>query len=795
MSDTLLDLSHLNDSQRRAVEHFCGPMLVVAGAGSGKTRALTYRVANLIHTYRVNPENIMAVTFTNKAAREMKSRIERLFSEITAQTKYGTSLDSMREDQQTQLRSHVWKTYIKPIWVGTFHSLCARILRYDINKYQDEKGRQWTRNFSIFDENDVQSLFKQIVTEQLNLDDRKFNPKKTRYAIGSAKNKGWTPRDLESNEPNYRGRVLAEIYETYQDQLASNNALDFDDLIRIPTEIFQQNEQVLDYWHRQFHHILVDEYQDTNRTQYDLIRLLVTNGESPQSYNNWQHRSIFVVGDVDQSIYSFRMADFTILMNFQDDFGDGLPDEDTRTMIKLEENYRSRETILHAANQLIQNNSQRIDKVLRPTRGSGDLLHLQRADNEIEEAEFITSQILALVRQEEDKFDFGSFAILYRTNAQSRVLEEAMVRWNIPYNIIGGFKFYDRKEIKDILSYLRVLVNPFDSVSLLRIINTPKRGIGKTTVDKLKNAAQQLSAPLWEVVSDEDSVKTLVGKSAKRIIEFSQLIRHWQQKMEQLKPSDLVRLVMEESGYEEDLKNQSTDEAKNRLENLGELINAVLQYEEENVEATLDGFLSTAALNADTDNLEEEATKVALMTLHSAKGLEFPVVFLSGVEEGLLPHFRSLEDPLALEEERRLAYVGITRAQERLFLTYTQERRTWGNTRQPAMPSKFLGELPQELLSGTKVRQQKSTKTKASNKASNSQKKLRHVDSAKSATKYQENAANIEDLQVGDRVLHRSFGVGEITHVFRQQDKPSVAVKFGNSQKILNPKTAKLQKL
>ncbi|HEY9846922.1 MAG TPA: UvrD-helicase domain-containing protein, partial [Candidatus Caenarcaniphilales bacterium] len=385
-----------NPSQRRAVEHFCGPLLVVAGAGSGKTRALTYRIASLVLTHRVDPENILAVTFTNKAAREMKERIEKLFAERQALSDYGKVLELLTPYEQKRLRSQVYKTITKELWIGTFHSLCSRILRFDIDKYQDEAGRRWTKNFSIFDESDAQSLVKDIVINQLNLDERKFEPRSVRYAISNAKNQGWSPKDLEHSQPNFRGRVIADVYSRYQNALAANNALDFDDLIWVPVQLFRQNAQVLNYWHRRFRHILVDEYQDTNRTQYNLIRLLATNGEASSSFNNWEHRSVFVVGDADQSIYSFRAADFTILMGFQEDFGDRLPDDDTRTMVKLEENYRSTENILQIANYLIENNTERIDKVLKPTRGAGEATYCHRADHELQEAEFVVNQIRSL---------------------------------------------------------------------------------------------------------------------------------------------------------------------------------------------------------------------------------------------------------------------------------------------------------------------------------------------------------------------------------------------------------------
>ncbi|MEM9819175.1 MAG: UvrD-helicase domain-containing protein, partial [Cyanobacteria bacterium P01_D01_bin.6] len=534
MTATVDFLNTLNPSQRQAVEHFCGPLLVVAGAGSGKTRALTFRIANLVLTHRVDPDNILAVTFTNKAAKEMKERIEKLFADQEAQAKHGKPLESLPDYEQTKLRSQVYKTVTKHLWIGTFHALCARILRFDIEKYQSAEGYQWKRSFSIFDESDAQSLVKSIVISQMNLDDKKFNPRSVRYAISNAKNQGQSPADLERDQPNFRGRVIADVYRHYQKSLAENNALDFDDLILIPVQLFRQNEQVLAYWHQRFRHILVDEYQDTNRTQYDLLRLLVTNGAAAKQFDDWNYRSVFVVGDADQSIYSFRAADFTILMGFQDDFGDGLPDDDTRTMVKLEENYRSTENILQVANYLIENNTERIDKVLRPTRGEGEPIVCHRVDDEIAEAEFVVNQIRSL-EFKHPELHWGNFAILYRTNAQSRTFEEVLTRFSIPYQVVGGLRFYDRREIKDVLAYLRAIANPADTVSLKRIINVPRRGIGKSTIDKLEQGASTLGVPLWEILSDDTSVKTLAGRSAKSVLGFTRILRNWQDKQDDYK--------------------------------------------------------------------------------------------------------------------------------------------------------------------------------------------------------------------------------------------------------------------
>lgn len=778
-------LAPLNPAQRQAVEHYCGPLLVVAGAGSGKTRALTYRIANLVLTHKTDPDNILAVTFTNKAAKEMKERIEVLFAEQNAQARHGKSLSSLPQYEQTKLRSQVYKTVTKHLWIGTFHALCARILRFDIEKYQHPAGYRWTKNFSIFDESDAQGVVKTIVIQTLNLDDKKFNPRSVRFAISNAKNQNLTPDQLEKEQPNYRGRVIADVYRHYQKTLAENNALDFDDLILMPVHLFQQNEQVLTYWHKRFRHILVDEYQDTNRTQYDLIRLLATNGESIGTYKDWNHRSVFVVGDADQSIYSFRAADFTILMNFQDDFGDGLPDDDTRSMVKLEENYRSTSNILEVANHLIENNTERIDKVLRATRGEGESIYVYRAEDETAEADFVVSQIRNLETQHPE-LNWGAFAILYRTNAQSRAFEEVLTRYSIPYQVVGGLRFYDRREIKDVLAYLRAIANPFDTVSLKRVINVPRRGVGKGTIDKLEQATQTLGGiPLWEILADDTSVKTLAGRSAKGVLEFAELIKKYRQDMDSQKGSDIIQGVLEDSGYLAALKAEGTDEADDRFGNVQELYNAVLQFEEENVDdPSLLAFLSNASLASDMDDNKEGKNAVSLMTLHSSKGLEFPVVFLVGLEQGLFPNHRSLEDPAATEEERRLCYVGITRARERLFISHARARRLYGS-REPASPSLFLGELPLDLVTGnstTGLPQKWSTP-------------IREARNRSEAAAKPGSGAHESDWTVGDVVVHKAYGAGEVTHIFGAGNKICLAINFpGQGRKIIDPKISALQR-
>lgn len=777
-------ISQLNPSQRQAVEHFCGPLLVVAGAGSGKTRALTARIANLILNRRVDPSNILAVTFTNKAAREMKERIERLFAEQEALSRHSKPLHLLPEYEQVQLRAYVYKNFLKELWVGTFHSLCSRILRFDIEKYQSPDGQSWTRNFSIFDESDAQSLVKSIVIGQMNLDDRKFNPRSVRFAISNAKNQGLDPNEYEAANQTFKGRAIAEVYRYYQKGLSANNALDFDDLIRLPVQLFRQNTQVLDYWHRRFRHVLVDEYQDTNRTQYDLIQLLATNGQGNQKFEDWQNRSVFVVGDADQSIYSFRAADFTILMGFQTEFGDGKTDDDTETLVKLEENYRSTSNILDVANHLIENNTERIEKVLRATRGAGDAIFCHRADNEAMEAEYVIGQIRNLELKNPD-LNWKDFAVLYRTNIQSRAMEEVLTRFGIPYKVVGGLRFYERREIKDVLAYLRLAVNPADSVSLKRIINVPRRGIGKTTLDNLDKAAAELEVPLWDIIKDETSLKTLAGRASKRAIAFSRMVSSWQERVETASPSEIVQEVLESTGYLADLKSKETED-DNRLENVEELYRGVVQFEEENEDATLATFLANAALNSDNENNSDETNQVTLMTLHASKGLEFPVVFLVGLEQGLFPSFRSLEDAAAIEEERRLCYVGITRAQDRLFLSHARERRTYGNMREVSTPSIFLSELPRDYIMTTVPSALPDRWTTTTRKAN-----LKNPQPNLNAPGTHE-----DDWSVGASVNHKAFGAGKVTHIFGAGNKICLAIHFpGIGKKIIDPRTTTVERL
>ena len=792
----------LNTDQLKAVQHYSGPLLVVAGAGSGKTRALTHRIAHLIGEHKVDPDEILAVTFTNKAAREMKERLEILLANKISVSKFCKPLNSLSLEEQRNLKIQVYQEVSKQLWIGTFHALFARLLRFDIEKYQDPEGLKWTKYFSIYDESDALNLIKEIITQDLQLDPKRFEPKKVRWAISHAKNQGLSAQDLELQVEGQRNKLTAEAYKLYCKSLAANNALDFDDLLLKPVQLMKQNDEVRNYWHNRFRHILIDEYQDTNRTQYELIKLLVTNGVNPNSFSDWHNRSVFVVGDADQSIYSFRSADFRILMGFQDDFGKSKGiEKDNSTMIKLEDNYRSTSTILKAANSLITNNTERIDKVLRATRGEGELIKLTRCDDEIAEAEAIVHRMRLL---EANTSKWKDMAVLYRTNAQSRAIEESLVRWRVPYIVVGGLRFYDRREIKDILAYLRLLINHADTISLLRVLNRPKRGIGKTTIQRLTDASNQLGITLWDIVSDQEAVRSLGGRSARGVLAFCELINFLSCQIDQYPPSELIQLILEKSGYLKELITNATDEAEERRRNLQELVNAALQYEEENDPADLQGFLESAALASGSDNKDTELNRVTLMTLHSSKGLEFPIVCLAGMEQGLFPSYRSLDDPASLEEERRLCYVGLTRAKERLFLSHASERRLWGGMREPAIPSLFLSEIPKELLEGdiprtggTAIRRQSNLDrlTRIDRDTSKGRDFTNSINIATNAVRRKHSGPSSKrQWKVGDSIIHESFGTGLITHIFGKNERISIAVKFeGMSPKILDPRIAPIK--
>jgi DNA helicase II / ATP-dependent DNA helicase PcrA len=636
-------ISGLNPEQQNAVKATDGPLLLMAGAGSGKTRVLTHRIGYLMVEKGVNPYNILAITFTNKAAREMRDRIRNMM---------GGAADE--------------------IWISTFHSMCVRILRRDIDRIG------FNRNFTILDTTDQQSVIKGILKDK-NIDPKKFDPRALLGSISSAKNELMDPEEYAKQAGGYFDQVVSDVYTEYQKRLRKNQALDFDDLIMMTIQLFTRIPDVLEYYQRKFQYIHVDEYQDTNRAQYMLVKMLAA-----------RFKNLCVVGDSDQSIYRWRGADIANILSFEKDYPNA-------SVILLEQNYRSTKRILLAANKVIENNLNRKAKNLWTENAEGNKICYYRADSEQGEAQFVIGQIKELV--DSGKRKASDIAILYRTNAQSRVMEEALLKSNIEYSIVGGTKFYDRKEIKDTLAYLRLIANPDDDISLARIINVPKRGVGSSSVDKIADFAAMHDISMYQAL---DSIE-LIGlspKITKACREFRNLINGYSQMQEFLSVTELVEEVLEKSGYREMLKAEKTIEAQSRLENLDELLSVTKNFEEVNEDKSLVGFLTDLALVADIDKLDDEggpADSLVLMTLHSAKGLEFPVVFLIGLEEGVFPHSRSLMEEAEMEEERRLAYVGITRAEEDLFISNAQMRTLFGRTSMNAA-SRFIREIPDDLI-------------------------------------------------------------------------------------------------
>ena len=606
-----MNLDDLNREQRLAAETLEGPLLVLAGAGSGKTRALTYRVANLLE-HGVPPWAIMAITFTNKAAAEMRERIEKLAGPGAQE-----------------------------VWVSTFHAGCAKILRRDIEKLG------YTRSFTIYDDDDQMSALKEIL-KKLNIDEKFLPPREIKAKISDAKNRLLGPQEwFSSSDRDYRCQMIHDVFSAYEEKLKSSNALDFDDLIVRTLDLFTLHPLVLEAYQRKLRYIHVDEYQDTNYAQYMLVRLLAQ-----------QSRNLCVVGDDDQSIYGWRGADIRNILDFEKDFPDA-------TVIKLEQNYRSSANILDAANQVIARNENRKDKALWTQQGPGEMIRLYRADDEREEAAWVCEQIRALEMQGEDA---SRCAVLYRTNAQSRVMEEAFVKTGVKYRIYGGLRFYDRKEVKDILAYLRVMINPADDISVRRIINVPKRAIGDTTVTELARYAAEQEMPLLTACMD---VPDTLGSRAKKSVEkFGELMMSLTMMAESMKLTELVQYVIDTTGLESQYAKEDSDEARSRVENIREFVGAVQEFEDKADNPTLTDYLENVALVSDLDAMTEDGGAVTMMTLHSAKGLEFPNVFMIGMEENLFPSMRSRDDPARMEEERRLCYVGITRARERLYLSH-----------------------------------------------------------------------------------------------------------------------------
>ncbi|HFD0669207.1 TPA: DNA helicase PcrA [Enterococcus faecium] len=706
-------LNGMNPRQKEAVLHTDGPLLLMAGAGSGKTRVLTHRIAYLIEEKEVNPWNILAITFTNKAAKEMKERVNAI-------------LASGGED----------------VWVSTFHSMCVRILRRDV----DFIG--YNRNFTIIDSSEQLTLMKRILKE-LNIDPKKYDPRSILGTISQAKNSLQTSQDFAKMQGSYYEEIAAKCYAAYQKELQYNQCMDFDDLIMNTIRLFEEHPDSLTYYQNKFHYIHVDEYQDTNHAQYTLVNLLAG-----------RFRNLCVVGDADQSIYGWRGADMQNILDFEKDYPDA-------AVILLEQNYRSTKNILSAANQVIENNSNRKPKNLWTENKEGNKITYYRADNERDETRFIVDRMQEEIRS--NHRNYGDFAILYRTNAQSRVMEETLLKANIPYKMVGGHKFYDRKEIKDILAYLNVLANPQDSISFERIVNSPKRGIGPGSIEKLRSFASLHEWPLLEAAQNVD-LANIGGKAGQQLGAFGEMIQEVTQMIPYLTVTELTKEVLDRSGYLEDLKIQNTLEAQARIENLEEFLTVTQefdkQFEQQNEEDAdapeekLTVFLNDLALVSDIDNLEEDASQVTLMTLHAAKGLEFPVVFLIGLEEGVFPLSRALMEESELEEERRLAYVGITRAEEALYLTNAFSRTLYGRT-QYNRPSRFVEEIDQELLEIEGMRPTpKKTPVFAKKTAYSYKQPETAVVPSKSATGGENNS-----WKPGDKVKHKKWGLGTVVRV------------------------------
>ena len=645
-------LENLNKEQAEAVQTTKGPLLILAGAGSGKTKVLTTRIAYMIKQ-GVKPRNILAVTFTNKAAKEMKERIGKILGEDT----------------------------VKYMWVGTFHGICGRILRENIDKYNTATGKKLDKNFTIYDDSDTNQIITRAI-KKLNLDDKVYQTKLVKSVISNAKNKMQDATTFATYARDFKSQKIASIYEEYEKALNNNNAIDFDDMLMLTVKLLQQSSEVRQQYYDRFQHIMVDEYQDTNLAQYNLVNMLYTNlsKEVPDE------RSLCVVGDVDQSIYSWRGADFTIIMNFQKDYP-------KTKLIKLEQNYRSTGNILEAANAVIENNNERVEKVLRSNKGTGEKLSYYIADDEADEANYIVANIKRTAGG-----NYNQFAILYRTNNQSRALEEACMATGVPYRIYGGTKFYDRAEVKNVICYLKLINNTDDSQSLRRIINVPKRGLGDTTLKNLSDFAATKDISLFEAIKicEESDIP---AKTQSKLKDFATLITKFQDARNSYSLKEYVTLVIEKSGYLAELQTKAANdpEFQDDINNLQELVNVAEEFVPEEEDNLLGEFLQQVALVSDLDAMEDETNNITMMTLHSAKGLEFPTVFIAGMDEGIFPSQRTLQVPSEVEEERRLMYVGVTRAEEKLYLISAKRRQTWGEFKY-YNPSRFMQEIPQDLI-------------------------------------------------------------------------------------------------
>ena len=735
----------LNNEQREAVFHTEGPLLILAGAGSGKTRVLTHRIAYLIDEKGVNPWNILAITFTNKAAGEMRERVDRIVG-------FGS----------------------ESIWVSTFHSTCVRILR----RYIDRLG--YGTNFTIYDADDQKTLMKDVC-KQLQIDTKIYKERALLSAISSAKDEMVSPDEFELNAAgDYHKQRIAKVYREYEKQLRANNALDFDDLLVKTVQLLQTQPDILEYYQERFRYIMVDEYQDTNTVQFKLISILAK-----------KYKNLCVVGDDDQSIYKFRGANIKNILNFEEVF------EDAR-VIKLEQNYRSTETILNAANGVIRNNYGRKDKSLWTENGEGDKINFQQFDDAFEEANYVVNDIRKKV--ENGDRSYNDHAILYRTNAQSRMFEEKLVTANIPYKVIGGINFYARKEIKDLLAYLKTIDNGQDDLAVKRIINIPKRGIGLTTINRVQENAMERNVRFYEALLTADMIPG-IGRSAVKLTSFVALIEHFKESAKNMLPSELMKEILDYTGYIEDLEADSKEEAEDRIANIDELLNKIAAYEEscEDEKPTLSGFLEEVALVADIDGLDESNDYVVLMTLHSAKGLEFPEVYLVGMEDGLFPSYMTIsaDDPAEVEEERRLCYVGITRAMEKLTMTCAKRRMVRGETQYNKM-SRFLKEIPVYLfdIKGNVSKDEVSyPKQNAYIQAKNTF-KTKAFSTPKPVQNFGAQKGEGPGYDVGDRVRHMKFGEGLVLSMVSGGRDYEVTVDFDAvGVKKMFAGFAKLQKI
>ncbi|GAB6086412.1 DNA helicase PcrA [Alkaliphilus crotonatoxidans] len=715
-----MNLVHLNGPQQEAVRHTEGPLLILAGAGSGKTRVLTHRIAYLVEEKGISPYRILAITFTNKAAKEMRERVETLLG------------DNCRD-----------------LWVSTFHSSCVRILRRDIDKIGFE------RNFVIYDTSDQEIVMKECI-KGLGLDDKTFAPRAVLGEIGRAKDQLMGPKEfLETYRGEYRKEKIGKLYEMYQQKLRGNNALDFDDLIMKTVELFSANPTILHYYQEKFQYILVDEFQDTNLSQYQLVSMLAR-----------AHQNLCVVGDDDQSIYSWRGADIQNILGFEKDFP-------RAHVIKLEQNYRSTGSILDAANHVVSNNRQRKSKRLITDNPRGEIIQYYKAVNEYDEAQYITTSIKKIIKEEHKSYD--SFAILYRTNAQSRVLEEALMKENIPYRLYGGIRFYDRKEIKDILAYLKIIENPVDDVNLSRIINVPKRGIGLKSIEKVAEYAAQRGESLFSAFLDVDDIGGLSTRVKVQGNQFTEMIVSLIERKDQLTVTEIVDEIYEKTGYLKELQMENTVEAASRIENLQEFRSLTQDFDQNSEVKTLEEFLARTSLESSVDTLEEGQDSVVLMTLHSAKGLEFPVVFIPGMEEGIFPSYMSIQEQNE-EEERRLCYVGITRAMERLYMTHAVMRTLYGRTSYNT-PSRFIDEIPQELITKERAYDRKKEMLKMQTSPLFRGEMLHSGRRATPAP-----SSNTGEYKAGTKVRHPKFGQGTIVAV--DKDMLSIAFPQGGIKKI-----------